>query len=78
MRNEPKDKETPQQVFEYLRDHPSGYQFDDEGDLWFFSWSEDGRQLLLTFRTLRDWRGQLPEYSIPAPPGWRLPFGLSY
>ncbi|MBL8795237.1 MAG: hypothetical protein JNM56_15130 [Planctomycetia bacterium] len=70
------DKETQRQAFEYLCDNPSGYQFDDSGDLWSFQRWDDGRRLVLTVRTVSGSKWSFPEYSIFAPWGWTPPFGL--
>lgn len=78
VRHKGQDKETQQQVFEYLLENPTGYQFDDAGDLWYFRRSRvDERQLLLTVRTLGGSTTSFPEYLTSAPWGWMPPFGLN-
>lgn len=77
IRHKEQDKETQQQVFEYLLEHPSGYQLDDSGDLWYFRRSRvDTRQLMLTVRTFGGSQTSFPKYSTSAPWGWVPPFGL--
>ena len=77
IRHKGQDKETLQQVFEYLLEHPSGYQFDDAGDLWYFRRSRvDERQLILAVRTFGGSQTSFPKYSTSAPWGWMPPFGL--